>query len=76
MATGKRPDGNSLIPWKSGTLEVWDATCSDSVAPSQVELSSRGVAGVAEMAATKKRAKYRNVTDNHLFLIFAVNTLN
>lgn len=72
---GKRPDGMSLIPWKSGKCLVWDATCSDTVAPSHVELSSRGVALVAEMAATKKKAKYRNVTENHLFVPFAVETM-
>ena len=24
---GKRPDGISVVPWKSGKLLVWDATC-------------------------------------------------
>ena len=31
---GKRPDGVTLAPWKSGRLLVWDATCPDTFAPS------------------------------------------
>ena len=26
---GKRPDGMSIVPWKSGKLLVWDVTCAD-----------------------------------------------
>ena len=33
-ADGKRPDGVTLTPWKSGRLLVWDATCPDTFAPS------------------------------------------
>ena len=27
----KRPDGISVVPWKSGKLLVWDATCPDTI---------------------------------------------
>ena len=33
---GKRPDGFTLVPWKSGRLLVWDAICSDTFAPSHL----------------------------------------
>ncbi len=33
---GKRPDGVTLVPWKSGRLLVWDATCPDTFAPSHL----------------------------------------
>ena len=33
-SNGKRPDGISVVPWKSGKLLVWDATCPDTFAPS------------------------------------------
>ena len=26
-SNGKRPDSMSIIPWTSGSLQVWDATC-------------------------------------------------
>jgi len=28
-SNGKRPNGVSLVPWRSGRLLVWDATCPD-----------------------------------------------
>ena len=34
---GKRPDGMSLFPWKEGRLLVWDATCTDNMAPSYIK---------------------------------------
>ena len=33
-ADGKRPDGITMVPWSSGRLLVWDATCVDTIAPS------------------------------------------
>ena len=33
---GKRPDGMSIIPWSSGRLLVWDATCCDTFAASNI----------------------------------------
>ncbi len=31
---GKRPDGMTFFPWKKGRLLVWDATCTENMAPS------------------------------------------
>lgn len=48
---GKRPDGTTMAPWKSGRLLVWDATCPDTFAPSyRVHATQEPgkVAGVAE----------------------------
>ena len=30
---GKRPDGATVVPWKCGRVLVWDATCTDTLAP-------------------------------------------
>ena len=30
---GECPDGVTLVPWKSGKMMVWDATCPDSLPP-------------------------------------------
>ena len=33
---GKRPDGLSLIPWSRGLPLLWDFTCSETLAPSNL----------------------------------------
>ncbi|XP_031330809.1 uncharacterized protein LOC116161558 [Photinus pyralis] len=49
----KRPDGMTLVPWTKGQMLVWDATCTDSLAPSHVNLSSKTGGAVAESAAVE-----------------------
>ena len=33
---GKRPDGMTMYPWKSGKCLLWDFTCGDTLAPSHL----------------------------------------
>ena len=40
---GKRPDGVTLAPWRSGRLLVWDATCPDTFATSCRAQATQGV---------------------------------
>ena len=47
---GRRPDGLTLLPWSSGRSVVWDYTCSDTLAPSHVSSTSKGVGKSAEQA--------------------------
>ena len=37
----KRPNGATVVPWKCGRVLVWDATCSDTLAPSHRTLATR-----------------------------------
>ena len=37
---GKRPDGATVLPWRSGRILVWDATCPDTFAPSHLDLNA------------------------------------
>ena len=39
---GKKPDGMSLIPWLRGLPLLWDFTCCDTLAPSNLSTSSAG----------------------------------
>ena len=43
---GKHPDGITVVPWKSGKLLVWDATCPDTFAPSYSSIATREAAAV------------------------------
>ena len=71
---GKRPDGMSIIPWACGRLLLWDATCWDSYAPSNIQLAALGPGRVADMAARRKKDTYLNLARNHFFVPVAVET--
>ena len=45
---GKRPDGMSILPWSSGKLLVWDATCTDTFTPSNIILAVSRMGAIAE----------------------------
>ena len=71
---GKHPDGISVVPWKSGKLLVWDATCPDTFAPSY-EMSATSEAGaVAALAEVRKEAKYTSLCSTHVFTPVAIET--
>lgn len=73
---GKRVDGVTLVSWSRGQLLVWDATCSDTLAPSYLSRSSVKSGTVAELAASNKLRKYKGLLEqNYLILPFAVETL-
>ena len=54
---------------------VWDATCSDTLAPSHRDIAVREQGAVAAAAENRKRAKYSHVDATHHFIPFAVETL-
>ena len=71
---GKRPDWATVLPWRSGRILVWDATCPDTFAPSHLGLASRGAGAVADQAEERKRTKYAELTTTHHFVSLAVET--
>jgi len=72
---GKRPDGMTQIPWRSGKLLVWDVTVVSITAESCVAAAARGRGTAAEMAATRKCQKYSELSTAYLFFPIAVETL-
>ena len=71
---GKRPDGATVLPWRSGRILVWDATCPDTFAPSHRDLVTRGAGAVADQAEERNKAKYAELATTHHFVPLAVET--
>ena len=70
-----RPDGITLIPWARGKCLVWDATCSDTLAPSYLPHSSIQAGAVADLAEERKRRKYNDFLQRFCFSPVAFETL-
>jgi len=58
---GKRSDGFSLIPWRSGKPLLWDVTVASTLARSYVDTAATGVGLVADQAADRKTVKYADL---------------
>ena len=71
----KRPDGATLIPWRFGRSLVWDVTCVDTLAPSNLSLATREGASVATRAEERKRTKYATIAATHIFQPVGFETL-
>jgi len=71
---GKRPDGLTLIPWRNGRCATWDVTVADTVATSYLSLTSSCAGSAAEAAATRKEAKYSEISSNFHFFPLAFET--
>ena len=50
---GKHPDGVTIIPWDRGRALVWDATCHDTFAPTNIAGMTCEISAVNKMAAGK-----------------------
>ena len=72
---GKRPDGITLVPWESGKLLIWDATCCDTLAPSYLPIASSESRAVAAEAERRKVLKYAQLSKSYLFIPLAFETL-
>ena len=64
-----------MVPWKSGSVLVWDVTCADILAPSHRQLASRETGAVAASVEQRKKSKYAHLEATHHFVPIAVETL-
>ena len=72
---GKRPDGLSLVPWKGGKPLVWDFTCTDTFATSNLANSYTVSGSAAASAEHRKNMKYRGLKENFHFIAVGIETL-
>ena len=70
----KRPDGMTLVPWKSGRPLVWDTTCPDTFATSYRGQATAKAGDVAARAEKRKLEKYQYLAPHHLFQPVAIET--
>ena len=71
----KRPDGLTLFPWSQGKSLVWDFTCSDTLAPSHVAVTSTEAGKSAAQAERRKLRHYEELSRNFIVTPVAVETL-
>ena len=72
---GKRPDGLTLYPWAHGRNVVWDYTCRDSLAVSNVNATSKEAGKAAEQAEKTKTTLYSDLINNYTIIPVAMETL-
>ena len=71
----KRPHGLTLIPFEGGRSLTWDVTVVCTTSDSYIDLTVQGPGYVAEMAASRKEAKYATLQTQYDFQPIAVQTL-
>ena len=72
---GKRPDGMTLIPWSRGCALVWDFTCADTLANSNISATATTAGAAAEGALRKKHEKYLHLAEDFTVVAVAMETL-
>jgi len=72
---GKHPDGLTLIPWQRGLSLTWDVTVATTLADSYISASASSAGAAAEMAASRKQAKYAALSGSYVLQPIALETL-
>jgi hypothetical protein len=75
LGDGRRPDGLTLIPWQHGKPLTWDVTVATTLADSYISATASSAGAAAEMAATRKMAKYADLPASYTFQPVALETL-
>jgi len=65
-----------MLPREGGKPLTWDITVANTLAQSYIHTSSHMAGGAAELAASRKEAKYSCLTQSHIFQPIALETLS
>ena len=71
---GKRPDGITVYPYSRGRFLIWDATCFNTFASSNIMRAALAAGSVADAAEVRKIAKYAVLGRRFIFQPVAVET--
>ena len=71
----KRPNGMTIFPWRMGKYVVGDFTCSDTFAPSFLDISSNHFGKVAEWAEQAQLTKYALLKHDFEIVPICVQTM-
>jgi len=63
----KRPDGLTLVPWKCRRSICWDVTVICPLAELYVSGAAIEAGAAAEVAASRKEAKYADLGSHYIF---------
>ena len=65
----------TLIPWSRGCALVWDFTCADTLANSNISATATTAGAAAEGALRKKHEKYLYLAEDFTVVAVAMETL-
>ena len=71
---GKRPVGIAVYPYSPGRCLIWDATCVNTFASSNIIRAALAAGSVADAAEVKKIAKYAEFGRSFIFQLVTVET--
>ena len=71
---GRRPDGLTLIPLQGGKPLTWDVAVVSTLAASYLSSSARSAGTAADLAVSRKEAKYTSLTNSYIFQPIAVES--
>ena len=71
---GKRPDGITVYPYSRGRCLIWDTTCVNTFASSNLIRAALAARSVADAAGVRKIAKYAELGRRFIFQSVAVET--
>ena len=65
----------TLIPWSRGRSLVWDYTCRDTLAQSNITATSKEAGKAAEKAEKDKAAHYQELCSSYIVMPVAMETM-